>query len=100
MLEHYMVKPWAEYNTRRVQSQQEIGIDFAECIFGGKECHYGHWTELYWSEATGWSQVLYWCENPQSDIVILRINYYDSALAAIRDASIFPPNAIVAWSWT
>lgn len=45
---------WAKYLERRV-----VGIDFTECPFGNKCCDRGHWTQLCYSQATGWSQVLY-----------------------------------------
>lgn len=85
-----IIESWAEYNTYRVRSQQKLGIEFAECIFGGKTDNGNYWTELFWSNFTGWSQVLYFSSSPQSDTAIVNIRYYDSALAAILDFSIFP----------
>lgn len=99
-METWMAKTWAEYNARRVLSQQEIGINFAECIYGGKKDNCNCWTELYWSEFTGWSQILFFSANPQSDTVVVNIRYYESALEAILDFSIFPPGAIVSWIYS
>jgi len=47
------------------------------------------------SEVTGWHQVLYWCKSPQSEISIVKIVYYSTALSALTDNSIFPANSIV-----
>lgn len=71
------------------------GVEFTECSFGSKSCDFGHWTELYYSQATGWSQILYWSESPQKEHDIVKIVYYDSALSALRDNSIFPAGSRV-----
>ena len=87
-----LIELWAQHYERCVADMGE----FTERSFGSsKECHYGHWTELWYSQFTGWSQALFWCENPQSEVEILKINYYTSALSALRDNSIFPPGARV-----
>lgn len=86
------IELWAEHYERCVA---DMG-DFTEQSFGtNKTCQYGHWTELRYSLAAGWSQVLFWYEKPQKDIEILRITYHDSALSALLDHSIFPPGARV-----
>lgn len=51
----------------------------------------GWFSQLYYSISTGWSQILFYSANPQTEKVILRIDYYPTALEAICDNSIFPP---------
>lgn len=55
----------------------------------------GYFTELYYSFNTGWSQVLYYSPNPQTETGIVRIDYYPTAVEAICDNSIFPPDIMV-----
>ena len=81
---------WASYLTRNVQN-----VGFTECSFGCKESNSGYWSRLFYSEVTGWHQVLYWCKSPQSEISIVKIVYYSTALSALTDNSIFPANSIV-----
>lgn len=81
---------WADYLSRGVRN-----VGFTECSFGCKESNSSYWSRLFYSQATGWHQVLYWCKNPQSEISIVKIVYYPSALEALTDNSIFPTGLLV-----
>lgn len=60
-----------------------------------KDSREGWFSQLYYSTSTGWSQVLFYSKNPQTEIVILRIDYYPTALEAICDNSIFPSGLLL-----
>lgn len=60
-----------------------------------KDSREGWFTQLYYSTFTGWSQVLFYSENPQTETVILRIDYSHTALEATCDNSIFPPDLVL-----
>lgn len=86
-----------DYLTRRYEREN---IKLTECCFGNKICDFGHWSNLCYSSATGWQQILYFIgnpqsENPQSEIEVKKICYYPSALSALLDDSIFPAGSMV-----
>ena len=45
-----------DYLTRRYEREN---IKLTECCFGNKICDFGHWSNLCYSSATGWQQILY-----------------------------------------
>lgn len=83
---------WAIWLERKY-SDDYLGL--VEVGYFTKSSIEGWFSKLYYSCFTGWSQVLFYSPNPQTDIVILRIDYYPSAIEAICDNSIFPSDLTI-----
>jgi hypothetical protein len=72
------------------------GCEYMECQFGDKVCSdRRYWSTLIYSATTGWQQILWFNDSPQKNHAIVSITYYPTALAALRDNSIFPPGSMV-----
>lgn len=72
--------------------------ELTECFLGTKFADGGYWSNLCYSQATGWQQILYFMGKLEHDISILKIVYYPTALDALLDNSIFPKGSIVCFS--
>lgn len=81
---------WLEEKYKFSENKESQEVDYFS-----KDSREGWFTQLYYSTSTGWSQVLFYSENPQTETVILRIDYYPTALEAICDNSIFPPGLLL-----
>jgi hypothetical protein len=87
---------WSGYLEKRYMPQAEKG-GLTECCIGGKFSVCGYWSTLFYSEATGWQQVLYFLGSVFHEASIVKIVYYPTALEALKDGSIFPPGLSVSF---
>lgn len=86
---------WAIYLEEKYINSSDNELEIYEVEYFTKDSRGGWFSQLYYSISTGWSQVLFYSENPQTETAVLRIDYYPTALEAICDNSIFPPNLIL-----
>lgn len=86
------IEDWASY-LEQYYSNDYLGLTEVGCLT--KESRDCWFTRLYYSCFTGWSQVLFYSASPQTETVILRIEYYPTAIEAICDNSIFPDDLTI-----
>lgn len=84
---------WGQFIEQGVE-----GCDYLQCDHGDKVCsNPNYWSTLVWSISTGWQQILWFNDSPQTEESIVSIHYYPTALAALMDNSIFPAGTMVAF---
>lgn len=86
---------WSDYLTRGVDETDSNSIELSH---GCKTSDSGIWSVLCYSGLTGWCQVAHECHTPQHEPQVVKIVYYPTALEALMDNSIFPPNSLVWFS--
>lgn len=82
---------WANFIENYVQD-----CEYMEYKWGDKCCDdRNYWSELIYSQTTGWSQILWFNNSPQRDALVVSITHYPDALSALLDNSIFPVGSVV-----
>jgi hypothetical protein len=94
----FLEKQFSDTYYQDFEGYAEVGCGDKQA-YNSKEDKYcnGYFSSIYWSKATGWSQVLYYSKNPQSEIEIRRIDFYPYVIDAIQDISIFPEHCWVSY---
>lgn len=89
------IEDWASWLEEKYRDSEYQDVGICEVGYFTKESRNAWFTKLYYSFSTGWSQVLFYSESPQTETVVLRIDYYPTALEAICDNSILPPGLML-----
>lgn len=89
------IEDWAIWLEKEYSDNFYKDLGVCEVGYFTKISKEGYSSELYYSISTGWSQVLFYSANPQTETVVLRIEYYPTALEAICDNSIFSSGLIL-----